>query len=102
MIKPNARSGSISSEDRRSIAKDWLIQALSQILATPERSIDENNSLESIGLDSAAAVALLCEIEEFVNMDDMLDAEILYEHNTVSKLSSYISELMNKKTKHSD
>jgi acyl carrier protein len=64
---------------------------LSEILGTDESQIDRNKKLEHFGLSSSSSIGLLGEIEDFVDID--ISPSILFENDTVTKLSDYIFNL---------
>lgn len=71
----------------------FIVKTLSEILDVSESAINSDLEFDSYGLSSSAAVGLLGEVEEFVDHD--LSPSILFKHNTVNKLTAYLSVLTN-------
>lgn len=67
----------------------WLLNYLSQILSISPSEIALDLPLQSYGLDSAVAIALLAELSEYIGYD--LDPELLFEYPTIASIANYCS-----------
>ena len=78
----------IDSENIRTFIKSIL----AEIVGTQSSDLDADKDFDSYGLSSASAVIMLGELEEFIDMD--LSPSILFEHNTINKLSAHMEQLL--------
>jgi acyl carrier protein len=69
--------------------QQWLIARLSKLLKTEPGQIDVTKSFDRLGLDSATAVGITLDLEDFLGRD--VDPEVLYENWTVQKLAAYLA-----------
>jgi acyl carrier protein len=60
-----------------------------RLLGTPAERIDPNVDLDSLGLDSATAVALIMSLEEWLGLELM--PELLFEYPTIAALSNHLA-----------
>jgi phthiocerol/phenolphthiocerol synthesis type-I polyketide synthase A len=68
---------------------DWCVAYLAKSLnLTPER-IDSQAKFARLGMDSAASVFLVYDLEDWLGID--LSAEMLFEHQTPAALARYLA-----------
>ncbi len=74
-------------------AKDiesWIISALADLLKIKPSKIDRNETFETYGLNSVAAVELIGQLEE--RLDCEISATLAYEHPTPADLARHLAE----------
>jgi acyl carrier protein len=70
--------------------RQWLIQHLADRIEVPPADIDVNKTFEEYGLDSRVAIQVSGLLEKIV--ERRLSPGLLYEHQTINDLSSYLSK----------
>jgi acyl carrier protein len=68
--------------------QQWLTDYLAALLGEPSGAVDTRLSFESHGLDSAAAVSLVADLEDWTGLE--LDPTIVYEYPTVAELTDFL------------
>jgi acyl carrier protein len=71
---------------------DWCVSYVSRILNIPAASVDPGTPLERFGLDSATAVALIMDLEQWLDIE--LKPELLFEYPTLASLSTHLASLL--------
>ena len=71
---------------------DFLTTTLAGIFDTNSQDLDADLDFDSYGLNSSSAIIMLGELEEFIDMD--LSPSVLFEHDTINKLATYIAKLV--------
>jgi acyl carrier protein len=66
----------------------WLSNYLAALLGAPSETVDTRLSFESHGLDSAAAVSLVADLEDWTGLE--LDPTIVYDYPTVAELTDFL------------
>jgi acyl carrier protein len=69
---------------------EWCRNYIAQVLNVPVQKIDANADFESLGLDSVVAVALVTELETWLNVD--LEPATLFEYPTITSFAEYLSQ----------
>lgn len=67
----------------------WCVDYICRTLHIPRAKIDPRVEVDSFGLDSATAVALIMELESELNME--LAPELLFEYPTLASLSEHLA-----------
>jgi len=67
----------------------WLTQSISSITDVPPGEVSETAPFTSLGLDSAAAVSLTGELEDWLGI--RLDPTLLYDFTTIKDLSAHLA-----------
>lgn len=75
--------------------REFITKTLADILSIEPVKVDMNLDFDSYGLDSASAVIMLGELEDIIDMD--LSPSVLYEHDSVNRLSTHVASLVLKK-----
>jgi acyl carrier protein len=70
----------------------WCVSYVSRILNIPEAKVDPSVPLERFGLDSATAVALIMDLEQWLDVE--LKPELLFEYPTLASLSAHLASLL--------
>lgn len=69
--------------------KTWLISYLADILDMPSEEVDPNASFDEFGLDSALAISLTGDLEEWLGKK--VNPTLLYNYTTISRLSKNLA-----------
>ena len=72
-----------------STIQSWCVEHAAQILNVSVGEIDANTDVDRFGLDSAMAVALIMELEEWLGVE--LAPELLFEYPTIAGLSQHLA-----------
>jgi acyl carrier protein len=68
----------------------WLRTKVATMVAVPVDAIDEESEFVSYGLDSAAAVELLAELELW--LDRQLDPRLVWDYPTIRALANALTK----------
>ena len=68
----------------------WLIEYLAFLLDEKPETVDVRLSFESHGIDSAAAVSLVADLEDWLALE--LDPTIVYDYPNVAQLAGYLDQ----------
>jgi acyl carrier protein len=66
----------------------WLTEYLAFLLDEKPEAVDVELSFDSHGIDSAAAVSLVADLEDWLGLE--LDPTIVYDYPNVSELAAYL------------
>jgi len=72
--------------------QEWLASYICDLLNLTPDEIDLELPFESYGLDSAAAVAMTGDLEDWLTVE--LDPTLVYDYPTISALSSHLAETL--------
>jgi acyl carrier protein len=67
----------------------WLIAYLAAFLEIDLQEVDPSTPFERYGLDSAAAIGVTCDIEDWLGRE--LDPALLYEYPTITELAQHLA-----------
>lgn len=67
----------------------WCVQFIAKLLDTPPERVGVDAEFESFGLDSAATVSLVMELEEWLGRP--VDAEVVFAHPTITSLARHLA-----------
>jgi acyl carrier protein len=84
----NVRPGSSEQTRSREEIQWWLTDYLAALLGEPSEAVNIKLSFESHGLDSAAAVSLVADLEDWTGLE--LDPTIVYDYPTVAGLTDFL------------
>jgi acyl carrier protein len=76
-------------QDRHRAIADWLATNIGALTGVPASAVAHDAPFARLGLDSAAAVALAGDLEEWLGTS--LDPTMLYDYTTISTLSAYLA-----------
>lgn len=68
---------------------NWICDYVGRVLGVPPERIDTGAPFERLGLDSATAVALIGDLEDWLGIE--LSPVLAYDHPTISRLSEYLA-----------
>jgi acyl carrier protein len=68
----------------------WLVAHIAELLGAAPQQIDTSVEFDSFGLDSAAAVAMTGELEDYLGRD--IDPSLAYDYPTIEKLSRRLAD----------
>ncbi len=74
--------------DAEAISK-WLSDYVSKLVNLPVAEINPETTFDRYGLDSAASVGLVADLEESLNRN--LDPTLLYDYPTITALSTHLA-----------
>lgn len=77
-----------TSRTKDEIAR-WCIAFVTNNLDIPASKIDLSSEFESFGLDSAATVGLVVELEEWLGRP--VDPTVVFEHPTIAALAGHLA-----------
>jgi acyl carrier protein len=72
--------------------ESWMTEYLADRLRANPSSLDPDASFERLGLDSAAAVEMLGDLETWLGVGD-LDPTLPYDYPSLSTLSAHLATL---------
>jgi len=70
------------------VLQEWIANHLCDLLNLPPDDIDLTLPFESYGLDSASAVAMTGDLEDWLKRE--LDPTLVYDYPTIAALSSHL------------
>jgi acyl carrier protein len=70
--------------------RDWCMAYLARTFKLPPEGIDPQAKFARLGMDSAASVFFIVELEEWLGLE--LAAESVFEYPTPTKLARYVAE----------
>ncbi|MES2938567.1 MAG: acyl carrier protein [Pseudomonadota bacterium] len=68
---------------------DWCVQFVAKLVDMPAERVSVDAEFESFGLDSAATVSLVMELEEWLGRP--VDAEVVFTHPTIASLALHLA-----------
>jgi acyl carrier protein len=72
--------------------QDWIVTYLAKLLEVDPADVDVTIPFDRYGLDSAAAVGLTGELEDWLGYE--MDPTLLYDYPTIEGLVKHLSESM--------
>jgi acyl carrier protein len=69
--------------------QQWLVGRLAKLLKADPSQIDVTKSFDRLGLDSATAVGVTLDLEDYLGRD--VDPDMLYDHPTIEKLTEFLA-----------
>jgi acyl carrier protein len=79
----------VTQRSNESAIRDWCVAYLAKSLNRPAGLINPDVKFARLGIDSAASVFFLVDLEEWLNIE--LPAETLIEHPTINKLARHLA-----------
>ena len=70
--------------------RDWCIAYLARTFKCPPERIDPQAKFARLGMDSAASIFFIVELEEWIGVE--LAAESVFEYPTPTELARYVAE----------
>lgn len=82
--------GSMQSTEVTALAiRDRCTEFVSRLLDEKKDAIDADAEFDRLGLDSAMAVAMIFDLEEWLGTE--LSPSLLFEHTTINKLADHLA-----------
>jgi acyl carrier protein len=75
----------------RADIEHWLRSYVAEMTGVPPERISATATFDRLGLDSASAVALVGDIEDWLGVE--IDPTLPYEHPTIEQLSTALEKL---------
>jgi acyl carrier protein len=79
----------VAGHSDESAIRDWCVAYLAKSLNRSPGVINPDAKFARLGVDSAASVFLLVDLEEWLNIE--LPAETLLQHSTINKLARHLA-----------
>nr|AQA28560.1 acyl carrier protein [Nostoc sp. UIC 10110] len=91
----NSNSKGTTLQERRTAAEiqNWLVSYLAELLRLEVNEIDVTIPFDRYGLDSATAIGLTGDLEEWLGID--LDPTLIYDYPSVELLVRHLVEQFN-------
>lgn len=70
--------------------ENWLVGYMTNLMEVDEDEIDLSVPFDEYGLDSAMAVALIADLEDWLGRD--LEPTLIYDYPTLEKLAKKVSQ----------
>jgi acyl carrier protein len=70
--------------------RQWCTTSLAKVLKVPTERIDPQATFARLGVDSAAAVFFVLDIEEWLDLE--LPASIAFEYRSIAELAGYLAK----------
>ena len=70
--------------------RDWCIEHLAKALNRPAEKIDPHTKFARLGVDSAMAVFLVMELEDWLELE--LAPDLVFEYPTIAELARYLAK----------
>lgn len=70
----------------------WLAEYVGELLTLPSAEIDRDATFDSFGLDSATAIGITGELEEWLGIS--IDPDVAYEYPTIRSLGRHLAALV--------
>jgi acyl carrier protein len=77
--------------------RDWCIAYLARTFKLPPERIDPQAKFARLGMDSAASVFFIVELEEWLGLE--LAAETVFEYPTPTKLARHVADRLRGKVR---
>ena len=83
--------GDLSSTQRPSAEEiqDWMVAYLAQQMQVPADSIDISAPFESLALDSATAIGMTGDLEQWLGRT--IDPTVVYDYPTIEEIAEYLA-----------
>lgn len=69
--------------------QQWLVAHLAALLRCPGHEVDVTSSFDRLGLDSATAVGVTLDLEDWLGRP--VDLKVLYEYTTIQQLAAHLA-----------
>jgi acyl carrier protein len=79
----------MKSSPSESEIRDWCVAYLAKSLRLAPERIDPQAKFARLGMDSAASVFLVAELEDWLGLE--LSVELIFEHQTPAALARYLA-----------
>jgi acyl carrier protein len=79
----------VKSNPNESEIRDWCVTYLAKSLKLSPERIDPQAKFARLGMDSAASVFLVAELEDWLGVE--LSIELVFEHQTPAALARYLA-----------
>lgn len=80
---------------KQSDVEAWIRKRLGELVGLDAEQIDGQADFESLGVDSAQAVSLLMDVEDWLGMDQELPLDVVFEEPNIAETARTIAEIAN-------
>lgn len=71
--------------------ESWIIARIAEMVHVAPQAVSADAPFESFGIDSAKAISLMVELENWLNLPDELPLELLFEAEAISDAAQGIA-----------
>ncbi|MEM9535139.1 MAG: acyl carrier protein [Cyanobacteria bacterium P01_E01_bin.45] len=68
--------------------QDWMINYIADLLQASSDDIDTDTPFDRFGLDSAAAIGMTGELEDWLDLE--IDPTLMYDYPTIKGMATYL------------
>jgi acyl carrier protein len=86
----SSTAGAVGSRPDAAAIQDWIINYLVKSLNVGREAIDPNAPFDELGVDSAAAIALTGDLEDWLGRK--LSPTLAYEYPSIDELARHLAE----------
>ena len=87
--RPGSSRSDASARPTETDIRDWCVAYLARTFKLPPQRVDPQAKFARLGMDSAASVFFIVELEEWLGVE--LSTDIVFEHQTPAALARYIA-----------
>jgi acyl carrier protein len=69
--------------------RDWLVERVAGLLRCPPESVGLDDSFDRLGLDSATAVSVTLDLEDWLGRP--VEPGVFYDHRTIRRLADHLA-----------
>ena len=69
----------------------WIIARIAELVNVAPETVSRDADFESFGIDSARAISLIVDLENWLNLPDELPLELLFEAGSIGQASENIA-----------
>lgn len=84
-----------SNDIRRASAPEieaWIVAKIADLVNVAPDAVSSDADFESFGIDSARAINLIVDLENWLNLPDELPLELLFEADNIAQAAGNIAE----------
>jgi len=71
------------------LIRDWLVDHVASLLKCPPESVGVDDSFDRLGLDSATAVGVTLDLEDW--LERPVEPAVFHDHNTIRRLADHLA-----------
>jgi acyl carrier protein len=70
--------------------ENWIVGRIAELINVDPDAVSRNVQFDTYGIDSAKAIALIVDLEEWLQLDDELPLELLFEAESIQDAAENI------------
>ncbi|MEJ7934872.1 acyl carrier protein [Sphingobium sp. AN558] len=71
--------------------ESWIVGRIAELVNVPADTVSPEADFESFGIDSAKAIALIVDLENWLDLPDELPLELLFEAGSIGQAAENIA-----------